>query len=229
MAIALENYSDHVQKRKEENLEDFLENVQNRVSEATEHEDRRQKERRKEIDAVVEGLEELREGNFSEAERREIFTRRRQIAMDKERRKARERRSAIEQKELELKRKQEKEKLQQRRLIAEQKEQIRLLEEEQASSVRREQELAARRNDVEERRKNAARIKMEQERHALAMRQAVREKIARVYGTLPPLCPCSQGSDVFDHNPENCAVNCPFFRNHDLYTALLQQIVDNYE
>lgn len=45
-----------------------------------------------------------------------------------------------------------------------------------------------------------------------ALKRNLREKIEKLNIELPPLCCCAP--TVWDTNPDTCANNCTFYRNH---------------
>ncbi|XP_005088844.2 coiled-coil domain-containing protein 15 [Aplysia californica] len=67
----------------------------------------------------------------------------------------------------------------------------------------------------------------EMERYLGALRHSLIEKVSRRGMQLPALCAC--GDSVWDTNPETCANNCFFYRNHRAYARALQSLLSSAE
>lgn len=65
----------------------------------------------------------------------------------------------------------------------------------------------------------------EMERFVEALRQQLRERIQIRNIELPPLCCC--GETIWDTNPETCANNCVFYKNHRGYAKALQSLLQS--
>ncbi|XP_015978124.2 coiled-coil domain-containing protein 15 isoform X6 [Rousettus aegyptiacus] len=62
-------------------------------------------------------------------------------------------------------------------------------------------------------------------RYVDALRAQIQEKMKLYNITLPPLCCC--GRDFWDANPDTCANNCIFYKNHKAYTRALHSVISS--
>lgn len=65
----------------------------------------------------------------------------------------------------------------------------------------------------------------EYQRYVDALRAQIQEKMKLYNITLPPLCCC--GRDFWDANPDTCANNCIFYKNHKAYTRALHSVISS--
>ncbi|CAB4005749.1 Hypothetical predicted protein, partial [Paramuricea clavata] len=63
----------------------------------------------------------------------------------------------------------------------------------------------------------------ELERYVHALRATLKEKLVKRKLHVPALCSC--GPTIFDTNPETCANNCIFYKNHKGYAKALSSIL----
>ena len=64
-----------------------------------------------------------------------------------------------------------------------------------------------------EKRRHRVQRSREAERYSAAVREVVRGRVGAE--GLPPLCSCGgEGEGPWDTDPDTCANNCPFYRNH---------------
>jgi len=68
----------------------------------------------------------------------------------------------------------------------------------------------------------------EKERFSDALKRSVKEQLDAKNMIIPPLCSCS-GESFWSLKTENCAVNCPFYRNRKLYDRIMKAVVKSYD
>lgn len=78
-----------------------------------------------------------------------------------------------------------------------------------------------------EHRKQEIRRQREMERYLDALKHNLKEKVSRRGVSLPALCAC--GDSLWETNPDTCANNCFFYRNHRAYARALQSMLTSAE